>query len=89
MNIEIYNPETELIQAAEAKIKYTIGKCGQIDEMVPSRSISEIIMNPENHKPLKAVLLGIFARYLSVNVKGRTIANEFGYKLMIDFILND
>ncbi len=88
MNIDNYNPETELINF-ESKMNYQIGKCPKIDEMVPTKSISDILINKENTKPLKGLLLGIFARYLSVNIKGRNISNEFGYKLMIDFILND
>ena len=88
MNTEIETFQSGVINP-EKYFSYELGKSVKVQEMKPSQSLSDIMVNETNRKPLKTMLLTIFAKYLAINIKSRAISNDFAYKLLIDYFLDE
>ena len=73
----------------ESYFSYQIGNVPKLDDMSHEKTLSDILVSESNLKPLKALLLALFAKYLSTNIKSRTISNDFGYKLLLDFFIDE
>lgn len=88
------NTEIELVKEAglinpEKFFNYSLGDVPKLEAMRHEKTLSDILISENNLKPLKALLLALFAKYLSTNVKSRAINNDFGYKLLLDFVLDE
>lgn len=73
--------------------KYKLGQLVPINEMLPEKSISEMLTNSFDKegvkKDLTAFIMIVAAHYLSLNVKSRAITTEAGYKLISEFIITE
>lgn len=72
---------------------YQIGKVTAVKEMLPSKSVFELIQISDDKemtkKNLTAFITLVAAKYLSLNIKSRAITNESGYMLIAEFILEE
>ncbi len=89
MNTEIEYVKEAGLMNPEKFFSYNIGDVPKLEAMRHEKTLSDILIPEANLKPLKALLLALFAKYLSTNVKGRAINNDFGYKLLLDFVLDE
>lgn len=72
---------------------YEIGKVSTVSEMLPEKSIYELIHNSYDKemtkKEISKLIVLIAGNYLMLNAKGKGITNEYGFKLISDYIMDE
>jgi len=69
---------------------YQVGLApAKVQDLKYDKSISEILVNKENHKPISGTIILILSTYLPLNLKGRAIKESMAINLIIEYIKSE